>query len=365
MKQIFKIICLFSSLVTHYDLVAAPKIQAKIIGGSSAKADAWPWMAALVIKNTNTSIFCGGSLVASNWVLTAAHCMFDETPAGSGHYVPSTIADFDVLLNRLQLNTSNGERIAPAEIIVHPAFNQKDLTNDLALIRLSRHSAVQPIETLPDFSSLDKDGVLGTALGWGNTSATKNQFPTTLQQVNLPITSNASCQSKLDGITDSMLCAGSLQGGIDTCEGDSGGPLIAFDAERNAWRQVGITSFGEAECGAANFYGVYTRLTLFKSFISNTICNVEQTPPAPILTLTTNGATVTAAWTLSNKATGYRLNFAPYPNYTFASIASVELNPTGQLSVTLPQNSAYYVAITSYNNNCRSEFSNIEHFVIQ
>ncbi|NOT85216.1 MAG: serine protease [Methylococcaceae bacterium] len=364
MKQIIKLTGILLVLMAC-QLNASPlNIRPKIIGGEAADANAWPWMAGLVLSNSNDNVFCGGSLIAPQWVLTAAHCMFDEFPANSGKYVLTHTSAFDVLINRSNLASTNGERIAVAEIVTHPLFDHESLVNDLALIRLKTPAMSTPLETLPDFSVLDESGQDNAiALGWGNTSATKNAFLDSLQKVTLPIISNEQCKMRLSGIEDYMLCAGLSAGGRDTCEGDSGGPLIVFDAERGIWRQAGITSFGESDCGAPGFYGVYTRLDVFKEFISSRVCAADQIPPTPNLNLTTNGLTVTATWTTSDKAAGYRLNYAPYP--AKAPIVSTELNLSGSLSVTLPKGSAYYVAVDAYNNNCRSGFSSVEHFVIE
>ncbi|MEQ1636924.1 MAG: serine protease [Methylococcales bacterium] len=364
MKQITKITWLLLLLASQQIDAASTAVQPKILGGEAAGLNAWPWMAGLVLSGSKSNVFCGGSLVAPDWVLTAAHCMFDESPSNSNNYVRTDISEFEVLINRANLNSTDGERIAAERIVIPDEFDHKYLTNDIALIKLKNPSSVVPIETLPDFSTLDEAGQNNAiAIGWGNTSATSNRFLYGLQQVSLPIISNEQCKASLKGIDEYMLCAGIATGGRDTCEGDSGGPLIVFDPERSVWRQAGITSFGESDCGAPGYYGVYTRVDKFKEFITKTICTPDQIPPTPTLNLTTNDITATATWTTSDKATSYRLYYAPYPS--MFPIASLELDQSlGSFSATLPKGSAYFVAIYAYSNNCRSELSTIEHFVI-
>ncbi|MCX7089277.1 MAG: serine protease [Methylococcales bacterium] len=330
--------------------VRAQSISAKIIGGSKANINDWPWITALVFRS-DILVFCGGSLIAKNWVLTAAHCVYNKTGT-----------ELDVIINPPLLQSGSGERIAIKQIIVHPLFNRITLQNDIALLKLASPSAAEPLETLPDYSNQDEAGMSATALGWGNTSTYRQIFPDNLQQVMMPIVSNAVCKEHMTGIYDTMLCAGFAEGGKDTCEGDSGGPLVVYDAESRSLRQAGITSFGESECAASGKFGVYTRLKSFKSFISDTICTPEQTPLAPSLKLTVSNTLATATWSSAEKATGYRLNYAPFPQGT--PIHSIELAQSTQFTANLPKGEAFYVGITAYNGNCRSAFSNIEHFNI-
>ncbi|NOT85215.1 MAG: serine protease [Methylococcaceae bacterium] len=322
----------------------------KIIGGAVANSNDWPWVTGLVYRSDIT-VFCGGSLIAKNWVLTAAHCVNDKVNA------------LDVLINRAQLTSTQGERIAVKQIIIHPLFNRKTLQNDIALLKLAGASNSEPIEVINEFSHQDEAGQNAIALGWGNTSTFKKTFPDELQQVILPIISNAECKKRQTTVVDSMLCAGFDEGGKDTCEGDSGGPLIVFDSESQSWQQAGITSFGVSNCAAAGFYGVYTRLQLFKPFIMATICDAEQRPSAPALKLAVNSHVVTATWNTLVTATGYSLSYAPYP--VGNPIYSLKPLQHDRFSVNLPTGSAYYVGITANDGSCRSELSNIEHFAIE
>lgn len=357
MTAFLKLFFISLLLISNIPPAYADTVVPRIIGGTPATAGSWPWMAALVhtySPNNNSGQFCGGSLIAPNWILTAGHCMTGES-----------VETFEVIVNSTRLESLQAERLTPKAIFVHPGFDESILLNDLALVELSSSSSAAPIEILPGFSTQDQDGQTGLALGWGNTSTNlrRGVYPDDLQQVELPIISNALCSSKMKGIVDTMLCAGSQAGGIDTCDGDSGGPLLVFDTESHSWRQAALTSFGESTCAARGYYGVYTRLNKFNDFISETICNAQQIPDVPVLSkIEVNGNLATARWSTSVLAKHYRLNYAPPNGNTWYSLEAKALN---QFSAELPKGSSYKVSITAYNGNCKSNSSNIEPFTIQ
>lgn len=353
MSMLLQLLLMVSLYLTDTVYAGTTPVQPKIIGGSSASTTAWPWMAGILYNKDNAiQVFCGASLIAKDWVLTAGHCVYDETPQGLA-----------VIINRPNLLSTEGELITVEKIVVHPQFDIDSLRNDIALLKLRQSSKIPPVETLSNFSNQDEAGKISTALGWGNISTIRKIYPNKLQQVDLPIVSNEECRRRLNGIEDTMLCAGSIAGGKDTCDGDSGGPLVIFDEGSKTWRQAGLTSFGEGPCAARGLYGVYTRLELFKDFISENVCSTESKPSTPQLTLSVNGNKVTATWSKSVDATGYRLNYASYPFFT--PIESIEQLQATRFSVDLPRGSAYYVAINAYNGNCSSDYSNVEHVIVQ
>jgi len=331
---------------------ATPRI-AKIIGGKAANSNAWPWMAGLIHKHgsINTGLFCGASLIAKDWVLTAAHCVVDEDKS-----------NFDIIINQTELDSLNTEHLTVDHIIIHPLFDSFSLENDLALIKLAKPSLIQPIQVLSPFTSQDNAGKSAIALGWGAISAISKQYPLTLHQVDLPIIDTPRCNAAMGNITDDMLCAGDGLGEKDTCFGDSGGPLVVFDTESQTWRQAGITSWGFG-CARINFYGVYTRLKNYTTFISDHICTKHESPSSVSLKLSIDGNIVSANWTTLSDVSGYRLYYAPYPEAQV--IYSIDMNRDTDFSVRLETGSAYYTAISSYNGNCLGDYSNIEHFIIK
>lgn len=349
-KIIHTLLVVFLFVITQPSLA---QLTPKIIGGSIAHSTAWPWMTGLATKGKSDfqGQFCGASLIASSWVLTAAHCIIDE----STHNI-------DVIINQAKFDTGTGERIAVDKFFIHPLYNNDSLDNDIALIKLQQPSEIKPIKTISRDSILDTAGHDALTLGWGKTSATEKIYPDVLYQVGLPIMTDARCSSKLPGFTNNMLCAGAGAGQKDTCQGDSGGPLIVFNEKTHDWNQVGITSWGNG-CSKKGFSGVYTRLKNYDSFLSETICSPIETPPTVTLKLTTQAHRVTASWSKSKNTTGYRLYYAPFPQAE--PIQYADMGDTTQFSADLVPGSAYYVAITSYNNSCHSSYSNIEHFIIQ
>ncbi|SCN47621.1 trypsin domain lipoprotein [methanotrophic endosymbiont of Bathymodiolus azoricus (Menez Gwen)] len=218
------------------------------------------------------------------------------------------------------------------------------------------------IQLVAPYSNQDAPGKPAFALGWGAVISSGDLFPLDLRQVVLPLVSNTTCSFSMnEDISDDMLCAGDGLGLRDTCSGDSGGPLIVFDSESHTWRQAGITSWGNG-CAEFGTYGVYTRTKNYAEFISSQICSAQEIPVSPSLRLNINANIVSLDWLNENGTEGYRLNYAPYPDAQY--IASMDMNLLTHFSAGLVSGSAYYVAITSYNNNCLSDYSNIEHFVI-
>ena len=235
-----------------------------IIGGSEADPSDWPWMAALVESNLYYyDSVCGGSLVAPQWIITAAHCVQDF----NGNTIkPSEI---DVVLGVHDLSKDTGERIKVKRIIVHPTYAVED-DPDIALLELEDSVSIDPVSLYTGNDSLA--GVMATVLGWG-TTATDN-YSDTLQEVEMPVVSNEVCNLAFSEveipITEYMLCAGYNEGGKDSCQGDSGGPLVVqVDGQ---WKLAGIVSFGPpGDCAQPGFYGVYTRISSVIDFIDDYI----------------------------------------------------------------------------------------------
>lgn len=240
------------------------RIQPKIVGGERARPDDFPWAASLAFIQTGGALFsyCGGSLIAPQWVVTAAHC---DVRVGE-----------KVILGRLDLTTNEGKVFNVTQVINHEDYNSDTSDSDIALVKLSQASSQQPIPLITQDSNLAATGNDFTVAGWGLLEEAGDASDV-LMKVEVPILSNEVCQINYSGtgvvITDNMLCAGKT--GKDSCQGDSGGPGMVVDTIQDTERLAGVVSFGIG-CARPGFPGVYTRVAKFVPWIT------ENTGVAPL-----------------------------------------------------------------------------------
>lgn len=241
MKIIFTIALLLPRLLAaptekHPQLVD----EGRIIGGNATTVQAHPYIVSLQFASGSHS--CGGAILNENQVITAAHCVTFVT----NRFIRAGSTFFN----------TGGQLIQVASSVIHPQFNRNTLDYDIAILNLVSSlqfgDNVQPIKW-GRLHSMPRPGDMVTVSGWGSTSE-GGQVVTELQEVQVPIVSNEECarayQSAGLAVTDSMLCAGFLQGGQDACQGDSGGPLTYGDY------LFGTVSWGIG-CARPGFYGVY------------------------------------------------------------------------------------------------------------
>jgi secreted trypsin-like serine protease len=252
-----------------------PSKQAKIVGGGEATPDGWPWMAALLAgPDSFFDQYCGATLIAPGWVLTAARCLTDEVGEPS-----PPLADLDVLLEVHDLVLDAGVLFDAFQVVLHPDWDPVTIDNDIALIQLSGTSDQTVIARTAQ--TLTGALVLGdnlTATGWGSSTADNSQFPHELHQVALPFMPFATCQGIVgplpNGVSANMLCTETRATGtpVDTCGPDSGGPLMTF--EDGQWKLVGVTSFGftfDGDCAVLNLPSVFTRVANYDSWIVSVV----------------------------------------------------------------------------------------------
>lgn len=264
--QTIFLLCLTSSCLLGMKETETPEVKtasysAKIIGGKESTVGAYPWMGVLVFSDASDNYnghFCGASLIHPRYAITAAHCVEDLEPE-----------DLYLILGLHNLDDQEFDAFAIIDIIIHPNWDPYFSDSDIALLVLDR--AAEGYESLPlvhSESDLDDVGNLATAMGWGATNSSQTAFPIELREVDLPILANSTVNAAASyngDITENMLSAGYMSGGLDSCVGDSGGPLFVRDAA-GAPYLAGIVSFGEG-CAEPNFPGIYTRVANFRNWV--------------------------------------------------------------------------------------------------
>jgi trypsin len=241
--------------------------DARIIGGDEAVEGRYSYAVSLQDKNGH---FCGGSLIAPDVVLSAAHC-------AGGKY--------KAVIGRHDLDTDDGEEIDVAIEMSHPDYDDYLTDNDFMLLFLSR-STTEDVELVKVNSDVVSVGEDVTVMGWGNMHPDRDMPADELMEVEVSIISNEECDDssgKIDGdkenyhdqITENMVCA--KDSGEDSCQGDSGGPLVIRSASGDV--QVGVVSWGIG-CAHKDFPGVYARVSAQYDWIRTNVCHLSLNPPA-------------------------------------------------------------------------------------
>jgi secreted trypsin-like serine protease len=226
----------------------------RIVGGVVAGTTEFPFIASL--HDSSGGHYCGGSLIAKHWVLTAGHCI-DYT-------VPAQI--FIGMHN--QKDKSGVETFTAKRALIHPKYDGQNQDFDYALVELDHDSTLTPI-ALNNDDKIAASNLMATAAGWGVLNQDAYSLPDDLYKVDVPLITNAVCDKAYPGqVTDRMICAGYPQGGKDACQGDSGGPLTVTDAN-GARTLVGIVSWGDG-CAQPNKYGVYSDVSQGAAWIAQT-----------------------------------------------------------------------------------------------
>ncbi|KXJ14409.1 Trypsin-2 [Exaiptasia diaphana] len=209
----------------------------RITGGQESMPGAWPWMAALYVDGPPVFFKCGAALLSERWVITAGHCglIANGLALAGAHTMPSRIR---VRLGEHNLNAASGseQEIIANKVIFHPKWDILTKPSskgpktvsiyDMMLVELKEPAKITA-QVSPICLSTQSfpPGKMCHIAGWGNEKV-NGPVHGTLHEAAIPVVTQQECnkpESYCGSITDDLVCAGFLQGGKDTCEGDSGG----------------------------------------------------------------------------------------------------------------------------------------------
>ncbi|KAM4048847.1 plasma kallikrein [Anomaloglossus baeobatrachus] len=232
----------------------------RIVGGSDSILGEWPWQVSMHLKLALNRHVCGGSIISHQWIATAAHCVA-QWP------LPRFWSIYAGFLNQSEIKPTTPV-LDIEQIIIHPEYTGAEGGNDIALLKLRTPMAYNEYQQAICLPPIQDSFVLPSKCwitGWGYINETGTTSDV-LQKAEVPPQSSTECQKSYSTQTigNKVLCAGYKHGQIDSCKGDSGGPLNCLVDK--TWYLVGITSWGEG-CARPDKPGVYTKVTEFIDWI--------------------------------------------------------------------------------------------------
>ncbi|XP_063593874.1 chymotrypsinogen A-like isoform X1 [Penaeus indicus] len=235
----------------------------KIVGGEASTPGEYPWMVYLNINDGILSYICGGSILTTTHIITAAHCVDYDSPQVVVVAGEHNIETDDETVTQI---------IRGKKITMHPKFNPNNMANDIAIITLKSSlewtDNVGPICLPPDNTFENRDAVI---TGWGLLDYPGSTLPDELQEAAVTVSDHKECKDTYAfsnfPVTDKHICA--ADPGRDSCRGDSGGPLMT--KENGVWVLLGLSSFSPRECATEGVPGVYTRVSSYSTWILSKI----------------------------------------------------------------------------------------------
>ncbi|NWR63403.1 TMPS5 protease, partial [Bucorvus abyssinicus] len=238
----------------------------RVVGGVDVPLGRWPWQVSVYHGSQHR---CGGSVLAREWIVTAAHCMHRYLWA-----LPCPALETLCICSYPRPWCLLPCAVSVEKIIYHPLYNDNSLDYDIALMKLQvplnfSADAIRAVCLPPSHQDFFQ-GTQCWVSGWGYTRPDQAQVTGMLKEALVPLIGTKRCNNSCTyagELTARMLCAGYLHGKIDACQGDSGGPLVCQD--EFAWRLVGIVSWGQG-CAEPNHPGVYTNVAQLLPWIYHT-----------------------------------------------------------------------------------------------
>ena len=265
-----------------------------IVGGKPAKAGKFPYQVRLYASHEDEKGFCGGSIIDPQWILTAGHCLVEDSEQ-EGPQSPIE----RVFVGYGSTDRTATTKVESATIVVHPLFLEKAIAGggDIALIKLNEpisEPRAVAIATPDTEKTLVTRGVKATVTGWGaiwdpddkevvallskiepQADVTeKLRFPIKLHEANIHVMDREECRTiyapQEVGVADTEICALKPRSVSNSCYGDSGGPLVVLTEEPRRYVQIGVVSWGD-RCGRLGNPNVFARVASFSDWIAQTM----------------------------------------------------------------------------------------------
>ncbi|CAK9301690.1 unnamed protein product [Gordionus sp. m RMFG-2023] len=235
-----------------------------IVGGIPTQITEYPFMVSLRV---NSRYVCAGIILDSNKILTVAHCFRPS--------IPHSLYSIHCGKSKKYGNEPNEKLLSIKSVIIHEGFVREDglrdafkYDNDIAIVKLNESLKFTENITnavLPKYNENLTPGTYCCVAGWGDTNDGGDQ--NNLNEICIPTWNRIKCNMKQfhnSKISPNMICAGEEAGGVDACQGDSGGAL--FCTTTSGKKVSGLVSWGKG-CAESDKPGVYVDLSKYIKWI--------------------------------------------------------------------------------------------------